>query len=170
MQVISKLNEKTGANTFVSHPIGSAAEFIKPQRKSNNHNLEEQLIMGTDLEQTHTFTVSGDTVQETDVIKFNPNTSTTTDDYYVLEKQVTKNLSTYVDADNKKLILNLNPQVTSGTYTLKYIKHVDDPEDDNEVVLSTKTITRTVPSVGDSIVTTEVITTVPPSSSSPGTP
>lgn len=150
--IITELNKKTDGNTFVRYPIGTEPHLVGSQRNSNNNNLEEQLMIGTDNSATSIVTLVGSgasqKAQETETINFK--VSSSDDKYYTLTKVTQRDLSTTVDAANKKLNINLSPKVYSQVETLQY--HVKENQaaegeepDIQDVVknVSTKTLTIT---------------------------
>lgn len=130
--VVYQLSKKQEGNTFNSRPIGTEVRYIGAQRKSNNYNLEEQLMLGTDniiTEKEETITIN-DKLQTTETIDYR--TETDNDGYYILEKTTVTEKP--VIFKNNKLTLNLNPDVNSKIETLSYYK------DGNKTFISKKVL------------------------------
>lgn len=128
--VISKLKKaKTGTTglEFDDYNIGPELQYVGPQCNSNNNNLEEQLILGTDGKNMITQEVvtpeEGDPyLKITEDKSFAINTAEgINDDHYCILKETRKELSAKVDSENRKLIINLVPKTISIKEDLSFI-------------------------------------------------
>lgn len=121
--VISKISKKNSGGTFDEYNIGPELRFVGAQYNSNNNNLEEQLIIGTDKvkvseQEVKTNSGTGEDyleVNETSTFKI----SSASDNYYVLDRTINKEIATSIDGN--KLILDLSPKVSSVTETLSFV-------------------------------------------------
>ena len=144
--VLNQLSQRTGVDqqgnpTYISYPVGSEARYVGAQRHSHANNLEEQLIIGTDYQDSHTYSTDSTTgnIQEVETINFKKNDSQGETDYYQLTKTVTRRPSTAVDAANKKLTLNFNPSVVSEEEELSFYSS----QSNSSVPVSRKEVTYT---------------------------
>jgi len=131
--VVTRLKRKN-ADGYTDTPIGAELKYVGAQQNSNTHNLEEQLMIGNDKEVTITDTVPAGTnyMQRVEQIKYK--TSSSTGDYYILNKTTQMELAAEYDASDNKLILNLNPKILNESETLTF--YVDSS---TTVASSTKT-------------------------------
>ena len=136
--IITHLNQKTGVDSlgrdmYVELPIGPEVRYIGSQRNSNNNNLEEQLILGTDYKvNSSTTTVENNKIKTEKTIIYQTNDSPSDNNYYQLEITEIKDFSTSVDEASKTLTLNLNP----GTVITEKLKY--HTSDDNLVNINQK--------------------------------
>lgn len=160
--IVKTLRVKDAGGDFPassSFPIGAEQRFVSAIRNSNNNNLEEQFLMGTDLISTSW----QDTVDDKDVIKtrieYRKDIQNPTD-FYVLEivdYEIDVESRHYTDErpkdgllgaeDIETLIINNNPlseleegsAETIQTSSLYFYKTLNDA---NPILVSTKTVTK----------------------------
>ena len=117
--VITQLRRKESTG-FTTTPIGAELKYVGAQQNSNTHNLEEQLILGTDKQTTITDTVpEGENyLQRVEQTKYKTNASNA--NYYILNKTTQMELGAEFDENDNKLTLNLNPKTLSENETLTF--------------------------------------------------
>ena len=136
--VISQGVSQKQSGNLVSYPFGAYVKHISAQQSSNNDNLEEQLMLGTDAEdeviKTLVEPVGEDAYIETvSSTKYRVNGAT--DGYYTLEKTIHEEPSMNFNESINKLTINLHPKVYSQIETLYY--------GNAKVKVSEKTVTYT---------------------------
>ena len=131
--VVAQLKRKENEGYTVVH-LGPELKYVGAQQNSNTHNLEEQLILGTDKETTITNSVTPDGTRMQRVEETKYKTDDSDENYYILNKTTQMELAAQINENENKLIINLNPKILSETETLTF--YVDE---NTTVASSTKT-------------------------------
>ena len=122
--IISGLSRKTsdpehaGSYVYTPRAIGSEVRYVGGQRNSNIHNLEEQLILGTDIDRvTEISKAEGDSyITKTELTKYK--TDNSENDYYIIQKEVKTKLSALFN--DGILSLDFEPSIVEKTERLAY--------------------------------------------------
>lgn len=141
--VVYQLSKKQSDDDYDSRPIGSEVRYIGAQRNSNNYNLEEQLMLGTDniITEKEEIITQDNKLQTVERIEYRAPAEN--NDYYVFEKAIVTERP--VIFNNNKLTININPNINSKTEVLSY--HTND----DDVFISKKVLTYNNDNVIESI-------------------
>ena len=125
--VVNKINKKITSSisstivSYISTPVGPEVRYVGAQQNSNTHNLEEQLILGTDTDNLVTeeikVTVGGHTYFEKK-ISTDYKVDGSEDNYYTLEKTIKQELASTFN--NNTLTINISPNISEKIEKLSY--------------------------------------------------
>ena len=135
--VVSKLAKKTSSG-FTTYNIGPELRYTGTTRNSGNNNLEEEILLGTDNDNTYTETyVTEDGqgnplavpyVERIESINFKIDGSS--DSYYKMSKTTQSELPMELDANSNKLILKTSPKIYKEIDVLSFY-HADTATQEN---------------------------------------
>lgn len=131
--IITQIGEKQVDGSIVYRKIGAEMKYIRGQQNGNANNLEEQLMIGTDNDNTTNSQIvvpvevpENPGVVEApyrltiNTIKYKKENSD--NDYYIMEKTIKTELNAKYEADTKKIVINLSPRILEKTEELSFYK------------------------------------------------
>ena len=143
--VVTHLKRKD-ADGYTETPIGPELRYVGGMENSHIHNLEEQLIIGTDKTCTHSSVIDPDTgklsIVDTTIYK----TNTSLENAYYVTSFIEKEPYLNFNASTNKLTINIEPAITNEGAALFFMEHLsendEEPNDPDEIAYRMSTYTQ----------------------------